>query len=84
MDTQVVIQLSLAIIAVVGALKTVLGDSISGWVTVAVAGSLGLIAGILGTYGGVDLYAGIDPLTGLMAGLAASGSVKLTRQIQGE
>lgn len=71
------VQLGLAIIAVTEAIKKATNGKVSGWVTIVLAGGLGLTAGIVGMFFAWTFYAGLDPLTGLMVGLAASGGMTL-------
>lgn len=58
---------SLLVLAIIGAVTTLkLSGVVNGWVTVAVAIALGLVAGI----GGVE---GLNIYTGLLTGLGALG-----------
>lgn len=73
------ITLGLAIVAVIEGIKKVV-PGINGYVTIALAGLLGFLAGFVGFYLGYPAFAGLDPLTGLITGLAASGSVSVIRE----
>lgn len=79
MNADVILTLGLAIIGVVEAIKKV--SSLNGIYTILLAGFLGLFAGIAGMYLHWALYAGLDPLTGLMIGLAGAGGVTLVKKI---
>jgi len=68
--------LAAAIIAVVEAIKQAV-PQVSGWITICVAGVLGLLAGIAG-------LEGTNWIQGLMIGLAAAGGVKLTTSVGGD
>jgi len=65
--------LAVAIIAVVEAIKKAV-PQVSGWITICVAGILGLLAGLAG-------LEGTNWIEGLLIGLAAAGGVKLTKSI---
>jgi hypothetical protein len=74
--------LGLALIGIVQAITKATQDkngeeTLPGWAKVFLSATIGLAAGVFGTYYGYDRFAGIDPLTGLMIGLAASGGVTL-------
>jgi hypothetical protein len=75
-----VITLGLAIIAVVEGIKRA-RQSDRGWITIVISGGIGLSAGIAGLYLNYPRFIGLDPLTGLIIGLAASGGITLVRQI---
>lgn len=79
-EAVIFVQLGLAIIAVVEGMRKATGGALRGSVTIVVAALLGLLAGVAGTYWHYPLYTGIDPLTGLMIGLAASGGVTLAQK----
>lgn len=76
-DMTTVIVLSGAIIGVVEAIKRASNGALQGWLIIMISGLLGVLAGIAGMYMNWQMYYGIDPLTGLMVGLAASGGVTL-------
>ncbi len=67
--------LALAIVGAVSTLKhSIKSDVISGWVTVAIAISLGLLAG----FGGVE---GLTPITGILTGLTSIGGMSVVDRV---
>ncbi len=74
--------LGAAIIAAVEGVDIASGRTLPGTFKIALAAILGLLAGIAGLYLAYTAFAGLDPLTGLLVGLASSGSVTLVKKIQ--
>lgn len=70
------VEVGAAIVAIVEAIKRVV-PFVTGWVTVVLAGILGLGAGFAG-------LGGLDWLSGLLVGLAAAGTVKTATAIGGK